>query len=112
MAGLKRVWVWLKANWQWVLFPIGIALFLMGRYSRPADLTVVDPLEDADARQREEGRQLQEALEHERQLVREQLDTVHRENRDTIARLTEEQRLEAARLEDDPEALNKWLRSL
>jgi hypothetical protein len=27
---LKKVWAWLKRNWKWILFPVGLLMFIGG----------------------------------------------------------------------------------
>jgi hypothetical protein len=109
---LKKVWAWLKANWQWLLFPIGILLFVAGRFSKPTEVVTIDPDEEAEKREREEAARRESELTAERDALRTRLDKIHRENQEKLATLSEHQREHAARLEDDPEALNVWLRSL
>jgi uncharacterized membrane protein len=112
MDTLKKCWEWLKANWKWVLFPVGILLFLAGRLTKPAEVVVVNPDGEATKREREEAARVNAELTVERDALRKRLEEVRRENQEKLVQLTEQQRTHAARLEGDPEALNAWLRSL
>lgn len=112
METLKKIWAWLKANWKWLLFPVGIALFIIGRFSRSPELVTIDPTKKADDRAKVERERREAELAAEQARLRERLDAVHRENADKLKTLTEEQMGQAAELEQDPEKLNEWLRSL
>lgn len=112
METLKKVWEWLKANWKWLLFPVGIVLFIIGRFSRPPELVTIDPTKEADERAKAERERREAELAAEQARLRERLDAVHRANADKLKKLTNEQMDQAAELEQDPEKLNEWLRSL
>lgn len=117
-----KAWPWIKDHWQWILFPIGILLFILRLLPRTGVVTI-DPTAEADKRAREEKakRDADAAAEKARRdagLAEEQarlaarLAAVRQENQSKLQKLTEAQMGEAARLEDDPEALNAFLRSL
>ncbi len=40
---LAAAWSWTKANWKWLLFPIGLLLYVVGRAAARRDVTVVSP---------------------------------------------------------------------
>ncbi len=113
METLKKIWAWLKKHWMWVLFPIGLLVVvasLLGRL-RPQVITV-DPTAKADERAQEERERREKELQEERDALRARLDAVRREHQYKLQQLTEGQMAHAAELENDPEALNEWLRSL
>jgi len=115
-------WPWLQANWQWVLFPVGILLLVLRLLPR-AGVVTIDPVAKADDRAKEEEAKrvadaAAEKTRREAELVAEQaalrtrLEAVHKEHQKTLRKLTAEQMQQAAALEEDPEALNTWLHTL
>lgn len=112
MESLKKAWEWVKLHWQWILFPVGIVLFVLGRVSTQRDVITTDPTAKADdrAKAEEEIRRQQQAAADAQ--LRAQLDAVRAEHAQKLKQLTSEQLDHAATLEDDPEALNTWLKSL
>lgn len=110
---LKKAWTWLKENWKWLLFPVGITIFILGRISSSrGDGGLVDPTAGADARAREERERRESELEAERARLEARLAAVHQEHQEKLQTLTEQQQERVAELQQDPEALNAWLRSL
>jgi len=59
-------WPWLKANWQWVLFPIGILMFVLRAMQPKPQVEIIDPTEKADERAKIEEETRQRQLEAER----------------------------------------------
>lgn len=39
----KAAWEWLKKNWKWLIFPAGVLLYLVGRFSAKKEVTVISP---------------------------------------------------------------------
>lgn len=107
---LITAWNWLKKYWVWLLFPIGILLFVVGRLTRKDLLDVVAP-EVVGAE--EERRKAQEAADKkafEAELERQrELDLVREKHDELIQDLTDEQREKAKELESDPKKLNEFL---
>ncbi len=113
MNWLKNTaWPWLKANWKWVLFPIGILMVLLSALSRMQGVVTIDPTAKADERAKVERERREREVAEERARLRARLDEVRRENQGKLQQLNDEQVEHAARLEDDPEALNEFLRRL
>ena len=108
----ETAWPWLKKNWQWLLFPVGILLFFAGRFSKPAEVITVAPTREADERARVEAARRQAELTAERDRLQARLDEVRKENENKLRELTYAQAREVDRLQNDPEALNAFLRSL
>ena len=111
-AKLESAWEWVKTHWQWILFPVGILLFILGRGSKSAEVITTDPTKKADDRAKVERERREAELAAEQARLRARLDEVHQENAGKLQKLTEEQMGQAAELEQDPEKLNEWLRSL
>ena len=112
MDTLKKAWEWLKTHWQWVLFPIGIVLFVLGRLSTQRDVITTDPTAKADDRAKAEEERRKQEQDAADAALKAHLEAVREEHREKLQALTDDQLNHAAALEDDPEALNTWLRSL
>lgn len=112
MDSLKAAWEWVKKNWMWILFPVGIALFILGRLSRRPEVITSDPVQAADRRAREERQRREQELAAEQARLQARLDAVHAEHAEQLQQLTQEQRAEAATMSQDPDKLAAWLRSL
>lgn len=106
-AAAVIAWEWLKKNWHWVLFPIGIALAVFGfRRKTPV---VAPALVGADeVLDREDTKadlvKAQALADKDKQIAE-----ITQKHDATIAKLTEEQRKEADSLQEDPEKLNAFL---
>lgn len=112
METLKKIWEWLKLNWKWLLFPIGIALFILGKLSSRGGGSTIDPVVKADERAKVEEDLRKTELAEESKKLQDRLTEVHTTHVEKLKVLTEEQLQQAADLEDDPEALNSWLNTL
>lgn len=107
---LLTAWRWLKKYWMWLLFPVGIFVFIVGRLTarRLPDVVAPEIVEAEENRRRaqeEADRQVEEA-EAERE---QKLDEIREEHAETVSKLTEAQKEKAAELVDDPEKLNEFL---
>lgn len=108
--GLLLVWNWVKRYWKWLLFPIGILLFLLGRFTIKKPTPVIAPElvraseEEKKAREEAEKRALAAELERERKLL--EINAKHEE---TLKKMTDEQKHKAKELEAQPEKLNEFL---
>jgi len=40
---LNAAWTWLKKYWKWLLFPVGVAVYFIGRASAKTNISVVSP---------------------------------------------------------------------
>lgn len=40
---LLKAWGWLKRNWKWLLLPVGVVLYLVGRASSKKEVSVLSP---------------------------------------------------------------------
>ena len=105
---LKSIWSWLKKNWKWVLFPVGLLLVVFtalqavrshGRDEEPTDLPdpekpvidVIDAVEERDQK----------------------LAELEQKHRDRIQELAEDQRKELEELKDKPtEEIVRWFDNL
>lgn len=116
-----KAWPWVKDHWQWILFPVGLLLLVL-RFI-PRGVVTVDPTAKADERATaekarrdaeaaEEKARRDAALQEERAALQARLETVRAEHRSKLGTLTSDQQQAAAALEEDPEALNEFLRGL
>ena len=106
---MLKVWVWLKANWKWLLFPVGLLLFLAGWVFRPKTVVVDSVLHDAalaeDKAKAEADKKNAEALAAKEVAVQK----IQEDHAATIQKLTDEQKSKVTELRDDPEALAQYL---
>lgn len=102
---------WLKRNWMWLLLPVGIILFLLGRGSKPTrKIDVVSTkLHGADAKREELKKELAEKVKELDDEKVDKISTVVKEHKETIEKLTNEQKGEADNLLGDPDKLNSYL---
>jgi hypothetical protein len=101
---------WLKRNWKWLLFPIGIIAFIGGFLLRRRRPDVVAPELVGAA---ETALKANDKAEEEREEAREEKDEkiaeIEKEHATTVAKLTRKQRDDVEELKDDPDKLNDYL---
>lgn len=107
---LTIAWSWLKKYWMWLLFPIGILIFILGKISVCKSPDVVAPeLVGAE----EERRKAQEGADRQVFIATKErekkLDEIRKEHEQVIKDLTDEQRGQVKELEEDPDKLNDFL---
>lgn len=112
MTWYAKAWEWTKTNWMWLLFPIGIALYLVGRASggtttvvSPASLLVRDSIAKNDAAAEAAKVRAAEALAA-------RLKEIEAKHAATLEVLTLAQEAKVEELRSDPEALNAFLLSV
>jgi hypothetical protein len=108
---LLEGWEWVKKNWMWLLFPVGVAIFLFGRCSKKTkQVEVVAPelLGAAETRLAEDDLAEQERAAARAELA-EQVRYISQEHAEVVMELNDEQRRKAESLLDDPGALNDFL---
>jgi hypothetical protein len=95
---------------MWLLFPVGVLLFILGKLSvrKPPDVVAPEVFGAAEERRRaqEEADKKVEAAEAERER---KLEEVRSRHSGLIKELTAEQEEKAEALIDDPAALNDYL---
>ena len=107
---LLNIWTWLKANWKWLLFPVGILLFIVGRFTARKLPVVVAPemVGAAEEKLKAEEDAKSKALEAEAAKQR-RLAEIEKEHAEALKKLTDNQRSLVKALQDDPEKLNDFL---
>lgn len=106
----ETAWPWLRANWQWVLFPIGILLFVLRAMQSRPEVLISDPTEKADERAKIEEETRARALEVEyARLAAEEKAVLDAAAAERVARETQ-QAGEVDQLRQDPQALADRMR--
>lgn len=107
---LLKILTWLKTNWKWLLFPVGILLFLIGRLTSRKPPVVVAPelVGAAEEKLKAEEEAKSKALEAEADKKR-RLVEIEKEHAEALRKLTDNQKKLVEALKDDPERLNDFL---
>ena len=104
-----KAWPWLKKNWKWLLFPLGILIFIVGYGTRKQSVVVAPELlgaaEDKKKAEEKAAGEITEAKEDRDK----QLAEIEKEHADVVAKLTQGQKEQLEELKKDPEKLNKFL---
>ena len=108
--GVAAMWSWLKKYWMWLLLPVGVVVFFLGKLSgRKAPEIVTSELVgasetkvDADKKAGEEKAEAKEELGLKKA-------EVLKEHAETVKKLNEEQKKRADELVDNPKKLNDFL---
>jgi hypothetical protein len=107
----SKAWAWTKKNWQWLLLPIGIILYLVGRAG--GDKVVISgqtqTLHDADEAAKTERDKAQAEKERLEAAKNKKVAEVLQEHDATLKKLTDEQKDEMSDLLKDPQELNEYL---
>lgn len=92
-------WPWLKRNWKWVLFPVGILALLFGTGVAAATIKeYAEPPDDLDEKMRETLKRLRKSeLEHDKKVY--ELEQKHKEH---LRQLTDAQQKELEELQGKP----------
>jgi len=108
---LLLAWEWLKKNWMWLLFPLGIIIYFWGRLSVDREPpTVVSPeLQQAGEKAEKVKEELDKKIAEAGAEKQEKLKKLKVDHQEKIEKLTDEQADEVERLLDDPDALNTYL---
>lgn len=111
-AWLLKAWEWTKRNWKWLLFPIGILIYIAGR-ARPRDITMVSPELIGHS---EVERELNAEADAKKQVVEkkteEQLAGIEAQREASLAAEQQQQLDAAAAIENDPQAVNDFLKQV
>ena len=107
---LIAAWKWFKKYWMWLLFPVGVLVFIVGRLTAKGPPTIIAPevvgAEEERRRAREEADRKAFEAERDRQI---KLDKVRERHDELIKDLTDEQQEKVKELEEDPDKLNEFL---
>ena len=104
---MKKVWAWLRKNWMWVLFPIGILMTVIcyvvwGPRPKPPDTTTDDAA----------NRAVDDVINAEVDKT-EAIKELEKRNNERLAKMTEDQQKEYDKLKDRPiEEIASWIDKL
>jgi hypothetical protein len=111
VSKLALAWAWVKKNWHWVVLPVGILLYLMGRAGRkppvvsPALVQHFEVVAKAEEKAQEQTAAAQAVHD-------EKVETVNHTHDQVIQRIKEADARTEAVLADDPIALNRFLKQV
>jgi copper(I)-binding protein len=104
-----KAFPWLQKNWQWVLLPVGILMFVARAFLGQKIEVVASQLSAADAAVKKAQDQAT-AIINVAEVKREaRLAEVQKEHAEVIKILTDQQKDDMAELMSDPEVLNNYL---
>lgn len=105
-----KAWPWLKKNWMWVVFPIGILVFI-ATYRKLPDIISSETIGAGNVK-RDADEKAEEKTEEAKAEQKAALEKVKKEHAGTIAKLTRKQRDQLEELRDDPDKVNAFLKSV
>jgi hypothetical protein len=110
---LGAAWAWLKLNWKWLLFPLGVLLYVVGRVSARSNTTVVSPglteHEGVDEKLKAEAAQKKQAADNK---AAEQLNGIEADRRAVANAETERQLKAVEAAQGDPDKVNDLLKKV
>lgn len=108
-----KAWAWLKLNWKWLIFPLGVLLYVVGRLSSRGNITVVSPgltgHEEVDEKLKAEAEQKKQAADNK---AAEQLTGIETGRRATATAETARQIKEVEAAQGDPDKVNDLLKKV
>lgn len=109
MIWLGKVWAWLKKNWKYILFPIGILVAIFTLLGKRKQNVVAPELVGAEEKKIKARRKADKKLKKADEERTVTLEEVEKEHSTTIAKLTRAQRDKVKELKEDPDELNSFL---
>jgi hypothetical protein len=111
VSKLSLAWAWVKKNWHWVVLPVGILLYLMGRAGRKPPVVSPGLVQHFEVVEKaEENAVVQTAAAqatHDKKV-----EMVNQTHDQVIQRIKEADARTEAALADDPIALNRFLQQV
>jgi F0F1-type ATP synthase membrane subunit b/b' len=106
---LHSVWTWIKKNWQWIIFPVGIVGVILAALASSKIQNVIPDTNKLDELEKEK----EESLENADTLRDVALQKLTEEHADRLEELTEEQEKELEKLAEKPiEEVVAWFDKL
>lgn len=107
LIALKKAWTWVKANWKWILFPVGLLLLFLAlnRKKTVGSTSLLEAGEVKDDAREEANKRIEEAGQEREKKIQQ----IEEDHADTIAKLTEAQKGRVEELRGDPDELNSFL---
>lgn len=109
MIWLFKAWAWLKKNWKYILFPVGILIGLATLLGRRKVVVVAPELVEAEEVRRRADQEAAVQVELAKRNREREVKRIEKEHVMTIAKLTRKQRDELEALREDPDELNSFL---
>jgi len=110
MLWLSVAWAWLKRNWHWIIAPVGVALWLLGRLGskRPVVITSGQLAEQAltEAKAAQQAALARAEVDNAHAAALQKLDAGYAVQ---IKGVSQTAQREAEKVGDDPEAVNALL---
>lgn len=108
-AWWAKAWAWFKANWKWIIFPVGLLLLALEVFSRlrGPQVVTIDPTREADERAKVEEETRQKQLEEERARLAGEERRIQADAEKDRQNRTDVQAGEVDRLREDPEELKR-----
>lgn len=104
-----QAWAWLKKNWRWVLFPLGIALAILG-WTRRTNVTLASSsLLEADQNAKELADRAAAQNSIAKAVEAAKIQAADHELDVDVAVVQDHEKAAAPVLIQDPDALNKML---
>lgn len=111
MCWLGKAWEWIKRNWKYILFPLGIVLGILALISKlrgPGQ--VVSPLGAQAEKERQKAQAEADKKAKEAEAARQKkVQELEQEHADTLKKLTDDQKKQVEELREDPDKLNSFL---
>lgn len=110
MIVLTKIWGWLKRNWKWVLFPVGLLMFIGGIIiaATSRDTDIPDPPDFG-----KEGEDLAKEIAEAAAERDRQLEELRVKNQQRLEQLDADQQKELEELKDKPlEEVVSWFDNL
>jgi hypothetical protein len=109
VSKIAAAWAWVKKNWRWLLAPVGILLYLLGRAGR-RNVVVQSP---TLVEHQQVAHEAEEKAEAERKVAAatrdKKIERLNQDHDQVIQRLKEADARTAEALKDDPVALSRFL---
>lgn len=100
---------WLKLYWKWLIFPVGIVLFLIGYlFNKRPNVLAPESVVAAKVEQKADEKAKTELAQAATEKAKELAD-IEKTHAETIAKLNIDQKAEVEKLREDPKKLNEFL---
>ena len=109
----SKFWAWLKRHWKWLILPVGLLLYVVGRFSAKKDITVVSPelVGHQEVKDQINAEANQKKLKADQQAA-EQLSEIETERSSTAAIETQKQIDEVKEVQGDPGKVTDLLKRI
>ena len=110
MIWLTKAWGWIKKYWKWLLPPLGVLIWILGRLTASKTVQVVAPeLVGAEEVKEKANQQAKVDLGKAAAQKDAQVKVLEEKHSEAIASLTEGQKKQYEDIKNDPDAVNSFL---